>query len=112
MNDTYGHQVGDDVLKTIVKLVKSNIRHTDKLIRWGGEEFIIVIPADKIDDLYKDAEHLRVAIEKYEFDEIKSLTCSFGVVLHEDEVDMDETIKKADDKLYEAKNSGRNKVVF
>ena len=111
VNDTYGHQVGDDILKTIVKLVKSNIRLTDKLIRWGGEEFIVILPADKIDDVYRAAEYIRVRIEKHKFDEVQELTCSFGVVLHEDGVDIDESIKKVDDKLYEAKNSGRNRVV-
>ena len=112
VNDTYGHQVGDDILKTIAKLVKSNIRDTDKLIRWGGEEFMIILPANKIDDVYQEAEHIRATIEKYRFNEIKELTCSFGVALHEDGDHIDETIKKADDKLYEAKNSGRNRVVL
>ncbi len=111
VNDTYGHQVGDDVLKTIVKIVNSNIRDDDKLIRWGGEEFIIIFCTSSIENVYKKAEHLRVSIEQYRFDEVGSLTCSFGVILHNDSYSIDESIKKADAKLYEAKNSGRNRVV-
>jgi len=111
VNDTYGHQVGDDVLKTIVNIVKSNIRSSDKLIRWGGEEFVIVLPVNEIDNVYKNAESLRIKIENYKFNEVGKLTCSFGIVLHSDECSIDESIKKADDKLYEAKDSGRNRVV-
>jgi len=110
VNDTYGHQVGDEVLKTIVNIVKSNIRDEDKLIRWGGEEFIIILSASKIDNVYKNAEHLRLLIEAYNFEKVGKLTCSFGIVLHQNDSDINESIKKADEKLYESKNSGRNKV--
>jgi len=110
VNDTYGHQIGDEVLKTIVNIVKSNIRDEDKLIRWGGEEFIIILSANKIDNVYKNAEHLRLLIEAHNFKKVGKLTCSFGIVLHQNDSDINESIKKADEKLYESKNSGRNKV--
>ena len=112
VNDTYGHQVGDNVLKTIVNIVKSNIRSGDKLIRWGGEEFIIILSADKIDDIYKRAEHIRVKIEHHKFHKIEQLTCSFGIVLHDSKDDVYKSIKNADENLYKAKNSGRNKVIL
>lgn len=112
VNDTYGHKVGDDVLKTIVTLVKKNIRSSDKLIRWGGEEFLILLPANSLDEIYKEAEHLRKTIEHYKFDTLGHLTCSFGLSLHEEKVDIHESIKKADDKLYEAKKNGRNRVIY
>ena len=112
VNDTYGHQVGDNVLKTIVNIVKSNIRSGDKLIRWGGEEFIIILSADKIDDIYRRAEHIRVKIEHHKFHKIEQLTCSFGIVLHDSKDDVYESIKNADENLYKAKNSGRNKVIL
>ncbi|EDZ62883.1 protein containing GGDEF domain [Sulfurimonas gotlandica GD1] len=112
VNDTYGHKAGDDVLRIIVDLVKKNIRSNDKLIRWGGEEFLILLPANSIDEVYKEAEHLRKTIEKHEFDIVKHLTCSFGLSLHEATADIHESVKKADEKLYEAKKNGRNRVVF
>ncbi len=112
VNDTYGHEVGDDVLKEIVSLVRTHIRSSDKLIRWGGEEFIILLPADSIDDVYKEAEHLRKTIQEHHFNTIDQITCSFGLALHEEGSDIQESIKKADEGLYEAKNNGRNKVAF
>ncbi len=111
INDTYGHSVGDDVLKTLSYVVKNNIRKADKFVRWGGEEFIIVLAVKSIDEAVKLAQHLRKIIEDYEFDIIGSLTCSFGVSLYIDG-DILKTIQEADEKLYEAKRSGRNKVVF
>lgn len=112
VNDTYGHKVGDDILKEIVNIVRANIRSSDKLIRWGGEEFIILLPANSMDDIYKEAEHLRKTIQKYHFNTIEQVTCSFGLALHEEGSDIQESIKKADEGLYEAKNNGRNKVAF
>jgi len=96
----------------MVSLVKRNIRRSDKLIRWGGEEFIVLLPANSIDEVYKEAEHLRKTIEHYKFDTLGHLTCSFGLSLHEEKVDIHESIKKADDKLYEAKKNGRNRVIY
>lgn len=110
VNDMHGHGVGDDVLKTLSKIVKANIRKGDKLIRWGGEEFIIVLAAKSIEEAILSAEHLREIIQKYEFDTIGSLTCSFGVSLHR-EGDIEKTIKESDERLYKAKRTGRNRVV-
>jgi len=111
VNDTYGHNCGDNVLVDIVKVVSKNIRKDDILIRWGGEEFIILARIDSLEHLRNIAEHLRKRIEKYEFDEVNQLTCSFGVTLFDDEFTIKEIIKRADDGLYEAKHSGRNRVV-
>nr|WP_321267086.1 diguanylate cyclase [uncultured Sulfurimonas sp.] len=112
VNDTYGHKVGDDILVTIVDIVKKNIRIGEQLIRWGGEEFLIILPANSIDEIYKEAEKLRKIIEKHDFEIVHKLTCSFGVTLHEEHTSINESIIKADEKLYEAKKSGRNRVVF
>ncbi|EQB39492.1 hypothetical protein M947_05720 [Sulfurimonas hongkongensis] len=110
VNDTYGHVVGDEVLKTLSDIVKADIRKDDKLIRWGGEEFIIVLAAKSIEEATKLAEHLRESIQEYKFDTIGLLTCSFGVSLCEDG-DIQKTIKEADERLYKAKETGRNRVV-
>ncbi|MCK9491906.1 MAG: diguanylate cyclase [Sulfurimonas sp.] len=110
VNDTHGHGVGDEVLKTLSDIVRDNIRKDDKLIRWGGEEFIVLLAAKYIEEATKLAEHLRIAIEKYNFDTIGSLTCSFGVSLHKTG-DIQNTIKEADERLYQAKRSGRNRVI-
>jgi diguanylate cyclase (GGDEF)-like protein/PAS domain S-box-containing protein len=111
VNDTFGHDVGDYVLKTLASLVKKYTRNNDKVIRWGGEEFIIISEIYKDEALYNLAEHLRSLIEKYNFKDVNTVTCSFGCAIHDNENDILDTIKEADEKLYEAKNSGRNKVI-
>jgi len=111
INDTYGHKVGDDVLKSVVEVVTKHIRHNDKLIRWGGEEFLVITSTKSIDSLYFVAEQLRLMIENYKFKDIESLTCSFGVSLNKEGEDIYETVKIADDKLYKAKANGRNIVI-
>lgn len=110
VNDTYGHDIGDYVLSTMARLVNKNIRLTDKLIRWGGEEFIIICEIDNAESLAKTAEHLRVVIEQYIFKDVKNITCSFGCSIHNLDDDILLSVKKADEKLYLAKDSGRNRV--
>lgn len=110
VNDTYGHKVGDNILIALVHLVKKHIRENDPLIRWGGEEFIIVTPTDFLQDIHKQAEYIRTIIEHHQFSDIKKLTCSFGVAICAEGEDINQTIKTADKKLYEAKSSGRNRV--
>ena len=112
INDNYGHGVGDLVLKTLVEVINNFIRKDDKLIRWGGEEFIILLYAKSLEDVKIQAEHLRVVIQNHKFDQIPSLTCSFGITLHESETSIEESIKKADEKLYIAKKNGRNRVEY
>ncbi|WP_304543487.1 sensor domain-containing diguanylate cyclase [Sulfurimonas microaerophilic] len=111
VNDTYGHDVGDYVLKTLVQIVQRYTRTNDKVIRWGGEEFIIVCATSGEDTLEKIAEYLRSTIENYKFDYVEKVTCSFGCAVHELDRDILKTIKEADQKLYQAKEQGRNRVV-
>jgi diguanylate cyclase (GGDEF)-like protein/PAS domain S-box-containing protein len=110
INDTYGHDTGDEILKQIVTLVKSKIRESDKLIRWGGEEFIVITKTESLENVCKNAENLRSAIEQYDFKAVTKMTCSFGCSLHDESTDINDTIKIADEALYKAKNSGRNRV--
>lgn len=111
VNDTYGHATGDYVLNQIALLVKKNTRASDTIIRWGGEEFVIICEIDEDKYLHQIAEHLRSVIETYKLKDISSLTCSFGCEIHNDENKILTTMNKADAKLYIAKESGRNRVV-
>ncbi|MBU0631975.1 diguanylate cyclase [bacterium] len=110
VNDTFGHNVGDDVLKTLVKVVKKSIREKDILIRWGGEEFIVVLEIESLERLQQVAEHIRTKVEKHHFDTVDHITCSFGVTLYKQKETIDQTIERADQALYMAKNDGRNLV--
>lgn len=108
INDTYGHIIGDQVLKSLSSLVKSKLRSHDKLFRWGGEEFVIIVKTS-LENSAKLAEKLRGMIEKRLFCENISLTCSFGVSAI-DKIDLQKVFEQADVALYKAKNGGRNRV--
>ncbi|WP_297456489.1 diguanylate cyclase [Persephonella sp.] len=110
INDTYGHQVGDYVLKTIAKIVKENIRDTDIFARWGGEEFVIIAPETDISGTRILAEKLRKKIEEYNFDKVGKVTSSFGVTEATPEDTPDSIVQRADQALYLAKEKGRNRV--
>ncbi len=111
INDRYGHLVGDAVLKHIPILIKQRIRKSDILARWGGEEFIILLPSTSLEETAQIAEILRLAIESENFETVGSITCSFGAAtLNENELS-DELLKRLDELLYEAKESGRNQVI-
>ena len=112
-NDTYGHQVGDFVLKRVAKLFKDGSRTHDVVARYGGEEFIMMLPGAELEDARNIAERVRQAIEKKPFkrhNESYSVTISLGVATLTDEKTKEELIKKADDALYTAKKEGRNRV--
>lgn len=110
VNDKYGHQVGDTVLKELAELVSANIRTTDIFSRYGGEEFIIITPEVNAEGALKLAEKLRVAIEEHPFTHVGRITCSFGVADHSKEMSTHELIHKADEAMYRAKAEGRNRV--
>jgi len=112
VNDNFGHDVGDYVLKHFVQTVQQFSRSYDVLIRWGGEEFIMLFRVKSEDDLNKVLEHLRKVIELVEFDTIGHKTCSIGGTIYRDEEDIQTTIKRADIAVYDAKSTGRNKVVI
>ena len=110
VNDTYGHDMGDYVLENIANIVNSEIRSSDIFARWGGEEFILFLPNTDGHEALKVAEKLRIAIEKHAFSDIDSITCSFGVTELREEDDKASLLKRVDELLYEAKESGRNCV--
>ncbi len=114
VNDKYGHAIGDIVLITIVKLVKQNIREIDSLIRWGGEEFIIILPETPKNQAIECCEKLRKIIEEYkwELEDIKTITVSFGIASITKKDTLDTLIVRADKKMYIAKQKGRNRVEY
>ncbi len=110
INDRYGHLVGDNVLKEVAQIVKSNIRESEYFVRWGGEEFVILLPNTNLHGTKMVAEKLRRAVESHQFRDIERLTCSFGVTVLKKEDTITSFIKRADEALYEAKKGGRNQV--
>lgn len=112
VNDTYGHDTGDNVLQHFARIMMSSIRRDDSLIRIGGEEFIIFLSNASKNIAVKSAEKIRLKIEEavYTSHNLK-ITASFGVVEYENNENMQSIIKRADTLLYKAKDSGRNMVV-
>lgn len=119
-NDTYGHAVGDLVLKTIARVIKMQLRDYDIAGRYGGEEFSIILPYTKLSEAQMVAERLRKAVEKTKIDISKvnsdvtekniGVTISLGVAEYSPEDDENTLLQKADKALYKAKENGRNRV--
>lgn len=110
INDAYGHNVGDDVLIKISQELQKTLRNIDIVCRWGGEEFVILLPATDIDNALFLAEKLRVHIEELDIDKIGRVTASFGITKINKDDDIKSVVERADRALYEAKASGRNCV--
>jgi diguanylate cyclase (GGDEF)-like protein/PAS domain S-box-containing protein len=111
INDGYGHIVGDRVLKTSADLVRGLIRKIDYIVRWGGEEFVIIAPETDLKNAEELAERIRKSTESHRFDKVERVTVSFGVTEFKKDDDVDSILKRADDALYKAKSRGRNRVV-
>lgn len=110
VNDTYGHDVGDQVLKGIAKALKPIMRDTDALGRWGGEEFLVIVPESDLAQARELAERLRQVLMGLEFDKAGVVTASFGVASLDAGDSRSKLIRRADQALYRAKNQGRNRV--
>ena len=118
-NDSYGHQVGDFILKEFSAVLKKQIRKYDTLARYGGEEFTIILPDTSRDEALTVAEKLRATVDEYVFEDARSdyhITASFGVAtakpVIEDTFTKSNFISEADSALYEAKEGGRNRVAL
>ncbi len=112
VNDTYGHQIGDKVLIELSRTVSNRIRSTDLLTRWGGEEFILLLPGSNGQMAYQAAEKLRSDIAQLKLNEVGTVTCSFGVIEYAAGDSAETLIARADKALYRAKMNGRNRVEF
>lgn len=110
VNDTYGHNTGDEALLNLSKLVRSQIRTTDSLVRWGGEEFVVLCGDTPLQNAQLLAEKLRVAIEGSVLIKQRQVTCSFGVAEMIPGEDPKNLFERADQALYTSKETGRNKV--
>lgn len=111
VNDTYGHNVGDEVLIQLVKILNQEIRAVDVLSRWGGEEFLIIMPLIDEDGAKNAAERLRAVVEGTPFTQGLRQTASFGLATYKQGESPEALIDRADKALYEAKQKGRNCVV-
>lgn len=109
-NDTFGHSVGDEVLVNLSKLVQSRIRNTDALVRWGGEEFVVLCSDTPLQNAQFLAEKLRQNIENTELISQRKVTCSFGVAEMIPGEDSKKLFERADKALYASKQGGRNRV--
>lgn len=110
INDTYGHQAGDDVLVELTRLVSGKVRAHDFFARWGGEEFVILSPSCDAESARLLAEKLRAAVETHPFPNIGRVTCSFGLAEYCPGDSAEMFIGRADAGLYRAKENGRNRV--
>jgi diguanylate cyclase (GGDEF)-like protein len=112
VNDRYGHLMGDRVLQLFARCCQAHLRKTDILIRWGGEEFLIVVTGDDEQELEQLAERLRWVVADQQIPEVGKITASFGVALLQPQENLVQLFDRADQALYQAKKSGRNQVVL
>ncbi|WP_415249758.1 diguanylate cyclase [Sulfurimonas sp.] len=111
VNDTYGHQIGDDVLVQSVNIMKNAIRESDVLARWGGEEFVLLLPHTNKDEAKIVLEKIRTSLENYTFETVGHITISGGLSEISKNDNSISLLKRIDDALYEAKDSGRNQII-
>jgi diguanylate cyclase (GGDEF)-like protein/hemerythrin-like metal-binding protein len=111
VNDTYGHAVGDSVLRELVQLARTKVRASDLLFRWGGEEFVVLATSVGYRGAERIAESLRQAVAGHSFDSVGAVTISLGVAEHDGDEDPASWFRRMDAALYEAKRTGRNRCV-
>jgi diguanylate cyclase (GGDEF)-like protein len=109
INDTYGHLTGDEVLKKFAALLTLSLPESDVVSRWGGEEFLLLIPeCQKIEILMQHTEAVKKRVTSHHFDKVTKVTASFGITIHQPDMDFQETMSRVDIALYQAKEDGRN----
>ncbi|TDY03995.1 diguanylate cyclase [Thiohalophilus thiocyanatoxydans] len=110
VNDRFGHNAGDEVLRQLAVIMREQTRDSDVLARWGGEEFIILLPETDLDGALQAAGALRQAVADTRFPTVGQVTVSLGVSTYQSGDTPDSLIKRADDAMYQAKTAGRNRV--
>ncbi len=110
INDTFGHDVGDRTLQEVADLLSREVRRTDRVGRWGGEEFLIVAPETDRKAAWVLAQRLKETLESHPLDQVGAVTASYGVASFRPSDTVQSLIKRADEALYRAKTGGRNRV--
>jgi diguanylate cyclase (GGDEF)-like protein/PAS domain S-box-containing protein len=112
INDNYGHNIGDIVLKELVKSVEQFLDDESILVRWGGEEFLLLLKVSSKDEFENSLNRVRESIQNHIFKDVQKITCSFGGTIYDSKSAIDDIIKRADESLYHSKESGRNRVTI
>jgi diguanylate cyclase (GGDEF)-like protein len=112
INDTYGHLTGDHVLQQIVQIIRPALREVDALARWGGDEFIILLPEQSLEKTVVVAERIKTIVGDHDFGISFPIRMSMGVAQYRFDEGFESWLKRADELLYQAKHAGRNRVVW
>lgn len=112
INDIYGHDTGDIVLQETLKAITNSVRSVDYVVRWGGEEIIVLLQAETKNQLLRIAENIRHNIENIVIVGIRTITASLGAALKHQNETLENTITRADEALYTAKKNGKNRVIY
>ena len=112
INDQYGHAAGDEVLVLLAKTCEARVRETDAISRWGGDEFVILLPQTDLENAARLAECLRTSIEQIRLAHLPPITISIGVAQHHGDETTECLLQRADAALYRAKALGRNRVAL
>lgn len=108
VNDTYGHNIGDAVLKQFASLVSASVREADLFARWGGEEFVLLLRHAGCEEAFGVGEKIRILLENSDFGEVDKVTCSIGITEIQLEDTLESAMERADSAMYRAKTQGRN----
>ena len=115
VNDTYGHECGDEVLRALASLFKEEMRDVDAVARWGGEEFLFLFENMNGDEAWTALSMIQTKINRMEIpyeDQVIHVTMTFGLVEYDFHLSLDDNIKLADDKLYRGKEQGRDRIIY
>ena len=112
MNDTFGHAAGDSVLITLAHLMQSQLRNSDTIARWGGDEFVLLLPNVSLKNAVTLLERLKSAVSTANFGEKIQVTCSYGVVEMDETSSFQSLLRKADALMYTGKRDGRNRIRY
>ena len=110
VNDTYGHNIGDRVIENISKILRESVRSIDYVGRWGGEEFLIILPKTTMKEAFNIAEEIRLSVMQNNFSPADHVTISAGIAQYETGDTTEKIIQRSDEELYKAKEGGRNQV--
>lgn len=108
INDTLGHHLGDEVLVKISNTIEKSIRSIDSIGRWGGDEFLIILPETNLSQCKNIVSHLEKQLNEIEFSKTIKVTCSFGIATYEENDTLDSLLKKADESMYKEKSHHKN----